>query len=101
MESIEQKWQDIDVSTQKGLRALDQFISKRTGGTGNCVNCFYTTDVNQALDLVGEHYFALNQNPQTENPKILWGSANWLTRQMGQGQYGCASDMPSVFELLR
>ncbi len=48
-------WRDIDLTSKQVLRALDQAVSLRTGGTGNCVNCFYTTNTAQAFTLLDDY----------------------------------------------
>lgn len=44
-------WRTIDISTKKGLRQLDKIINLLRGGSGNCVNCDYTTYLPIAIEL--------------------------------------------------
>lgn len=47
-------WRTIDTHTPDGCAALDQFIARRLGFKGHCVNCCWATDVDEALELIDD-----------------------------------------------
>lgn len=80
-------WHDIDLTSKKVLRALDQTVSLRTGGTGNCVNCFYTTDTAQAFTLLDD-YVSDDYTPRVV--RILQPNGHYIAH------YWKCSIMPNV-----